>query len=455
MVCLLGDCHPLLLGFLFCFQPRKHGERFAHSVVSGKRNSSDYRLASARYCASVVFFQLFCFRTFLSLLVFQQVLYWAGVGLIVQHFLEKRALIFNLSALVLVGFFPVIWFETASIWKDALMLSSLLFAVGVFLAARRKKTRYWMLTVSWVALILACGFRHNASMAVLPLVFMMTYDLLQSFTHLQKIAAASSLFLSIFLFARFVNDIGVVHHYPYLINQVVFWNLAGLSIDTEEILIPEAAFVNKDSAKIDVLKRYYSDASNNGLTFSSGIINPNIWEDDVLGRVILVSGLKTIAQHFKKYVIMRMRFLKIFSGQGEWMPHNPFIFKTDYWEGDENLGLRMYHMHHPIALSLLESKVATRFSHFGFYNVLPYLVCLVLAFFMLVVEIRRQPGQPDKLILLGMVISGLLYWLPYVLIAPSNDFRYHNWTMEVVLILIVVEGMTWLAVRFDKTDKNA
>lgn len=377
----------------------------------------------------------------ISLLIFQQVLYWIGIALIIQSFLKKQSLLLQSTALIIIGFFPVSWFGMASVWKDALMLSSLLFAVGIFLLARERKNHIGLLIVSFLALILACSFRHNAILAVLPLSFFIGYLTLKPRSHFLKLAASLTLLFCIVFTSKFINEQGVVKPFPYLINQVVFWNLAGLSLDTDTILIPEEAFVNKDSAQVEVLKRYYTDASNNQLVFGSGIINPQIWKDEVLGKYFFITGIKTITQYPVHYCKMRLRFLKEFSGMGRWLPYLGFIFETNYWKDDEKLGLPMYHMHHPTILQFLQNKCAVFLTKIGFYNIIPYLLILVIAFASLSYSLIKQTLSSNSLILWWLLFSGLLYWLPYIVVAPSNDFRYHNWTIEVVLIFVVLKGL--------------
>ena len=384
-----------------------------------------------------------------GLLIFQHILYWSGLALLIDAMVSGRTNSLKLAVLAVIGLFPIVWFSLASVWKDGLMISALIFAVGLYAFARNHKfaNQFFKAGVAisiWLALVLACGFRHNALLAVLPLVFMMVYDFFPNFGQLKKIALGAALFFSIFFLSRACNQFGVDQHYPYLVNQLVFWNLAGLSIEADEMLVPTEAFIQKDSAKVDVLKRYYNDASNNNLVFSSGIINTKIWEDELVGKRFLNAGLNIIAEHPTEYVKMRLRFLKHFSGLGRWMPYAAFIFETKYWEGDETLGLPTYHMRNPVALKFLEENIASRLSRFGFFNVIPYLLFLVLVSLLLVFQIVRGIERPRSKLYLGLALSGLLYWLPYIVISPSNDFRYHLWTIQVAMVILIVGGVNIL-----------
>jgi len=372
-----------------------------------------------------------------SLLVLQLLMYWIGIGLVVQSFFAKRAKHIKFVALTTIGFFPVTWLMMASIWKDALMLSSLLFSLGLFLSARESVKAngkaIWILPIIWLCFVLTCGTRHNAIMALIPLVFMMTFDLMSaSRSWYLKILLSCALLFSLAFASKRVNQIGVEVHYPYLVNQLIFWNLAGLSIDNDEILIPESAFVNPDSAKVDVLKRYYSDATNNHLVFNSGIIEPAVWKDSDYGKWFFEQGVRTIILHPKDYIEMRVRSLGHLAGIGKFMPHMAYIFETKYWPGDESLGLESYSMLNETILFEIKDKLLSRLSHVGFYNIVPYLFLLLSLLLFLAFSYKQE----DRCILIGIGLSGLLYWLPYVLIAPSNDFRYNNWTVEAVVLII-------------------
>lgn len=392
-----------------------------------------------------------------SLLILQHVLYWIGLALLIDTMVQVRAKTVKILALAIIGFFPVVWFSMASVWKDALMISTLIFAVGLYTVLRNQSFHNQLLKASlaliiWTTLILACGLRHNALLAVLPLVFMMTYDYFPRYGWLKKWTLGASLFLSIFLMSRASNRLGVEKHYPYLVNQLVFWNLAGLSIDTDEMLIPAEAFLEQDSANLHVIQRYYNDASNNNLIFSSGIINPNIWGDEAAGSEFFGTGLTIIGNYPIEYLKMRCRFLKEFSGLDRWMPYAAFIFKTNYWQGDEKLGIPMYRMRNSGFLNFLEEKVARKLSHFGFFNVIPYFFILISVVMLLTLQAIKRKEHPRNRIYLGLALSGLLYWVPYVFIAPSNDFRYHLWTIQIVVVILVIEGINIIHNRL-KTEK--
>lgn len=376
-----------------------------------------------------------------GLLVLQSILYWIGLGLIVQFALNNRGLVAKALALVFVGFFPVTWFMMASVWKDALMLSTILFSLGLYLAIRKpiksQKSKFWffLLPVIWLFLMVACGVRHNAITAVIPLVFMMTFDLMQARAKwFVKVLFSCTFILSMVFASKKINQIGVEVRYPYLINQLVFWNLAGLSIESDEMLIPVDAFENADSANVEVLKRYYNDASNNSIVFGSGIIKPKVWEDPEYGKAFFNTGLRSIINHPADYVRIRIRSLNELVGNGRWRPYMAYIFHTSYWKGDENLDLKRYAMNHESALLKIENDLITRLSRFGFYNLIPYLSLLLIVLTFLFF----RPNSEQRLFLLGMGISALLYWLPYLIIAPSNDFRYSNWTIEVVVLSITI-----------------
>jgi hypothetical protein len=113
-----------------------------------------------------------------GLLIFQHVLYWSGLALLIDALVSGRTNSLKLVVLAGIGLFPIVWFSLASVWKDGLMISALIFAVGLYAFARNHKFANQLfksgVAISiWLVLMLACGFRHNTLLAVLSLVFMM------------------------------------------------------------------------------------------------------------------------------------------------------------------------------------------------------------------------------------------------------------------------------------------
>ena len=72
---------------------------------------------------------------------------------------------------------------------------------------------------------------------------------------------------------------------------------------------------------------------------------------------------------------------------------------------------------------------------------IPYLLFLISVGLLLVFQIMRGEERPRNKVYLGLALSGLLYWVPYIVISPSNDFRYHLWTIQVAMVILIVEGV--------------
>ncbi|MGB0918183.1 MAG: hypothetical protein ACPGU4_11375 [Flavobacteriales bacterium] len=381
----------------------------------------------------------------LSMLVLQLALYWCGLALTVKGFFSQQSNKLNIVVLAIIGFFPVTWLQLGSVWKDALMLSALLFAFGLFMHATSLKASgkkpYWIFLLIGLALVLSCGTRHNAFFAVIPLVCLMVFELSP-----KRLGAAGKLLMSgvVLVVTLFVssqiNRVGVEDKNPYLINQLVLWNVAGISVELDTMLVPNQAFKNPEGIQIEELKTHYSQSSNNSLVFTSGIINPAIWNDETIGKQFLAEGLQEIVSHPKAYLKIRLQFLKKFMGIGVWMPYMAYIFETKFWDGDDLLELNNYRVKNQSVLIKIEQELVSRMSHFGFYNVVPYMVALLVSLLYLIFKYKGT--RRKSLIALGL--SGVFYWLPYLIIAPSNDFRYHNWTILVTIIIcsyLIVNGL--------------
>lgn len=390
-----------------------------------------------------------------ALLILQSTLYWLGLGLLMDSLVVSSNKFVKLGLVASIGFFPVLLFSMASVWKDALMMSFLLFSAGListlFVKNIRGPKRMAIVIFALMSLIFAATMRHNAVFAVMPLTCAFLWMLFEGFTKRLRIAyAITGLFLVIGA-SVLVNKVGVEKPYPYLVNQLVVWNLAGISIEENQLLIPKEAFVDPDSASLDVLRRHYSEASNNSLVFNSGILSSSLWEDADFGHKFLADGSAQIMAHFQTYLQIRIRFLKHFFGIGRWRPYMAYIIETKYWAGDEKLGLKMYGMNNQKLLNLSESALLTRMAQYGFYNAIPYLIGLLVLLLLLLWKLIQSRLEPTEYLLLILGSSGMAYWLPYLVLAPSNDFRYHLWTIISFLIGFVVLVSNHLFNRFSRT----
>jgi hypothetical protein len=383
-----------------------------------------------------------------GMLILQQAAYWLGIGLLVFNMLNERPRWLKFVLLTFLGLFPVWWLATATILKDILMISSLLLATGLFstLKVDLYRAQFWVKVLFiYGFLFLACGFRHNAVTAVAPIAFLITFWILTPYLNLwMRAAASASVVASIVICTNVTAKLGVEKRYPFLVNQILFWNLAGLSIDADSLLIPVEAFADPNSASVVTLSRYYQDQSCNMIAFDSGIIDPSVCSDEVVGKRFLDYSLTVILSKPADYLRIRWRFLKHFSGYGRWRPYGAYIFNTKYWPGDENLGLPMFTMNNAKVLDLIDEKLVSRMMVLGLYNVIPY---LLLALIELLWLVRTRPllsGSKNTLILKMLLLSGILYWLPLLIIAPSNDFRYHLWTITTTSIIGVFGLCNWL-----------
>ena len=139
-----------------------------------------------------------------------------------------------LLLLVLAGW-PPLSASSAHIWKDIPMLAFFAMAVALFIAEHRRPAR-WMLHLAAGLLAVACLYRHNALPAALPLLYWYAHRVgVQGFPRKLALTAAlaGAVLVLTALPARYP---GVVERQVWPV--VAVWDLAAVSIDTGQMLIP-------------------------------------------------------------------------------------------------------------------------------------------------------------------------------------------------------------------------
>lgn len=173
--------------------------------------------------------------------------WWGGIAAVVSFLPLRRV---AMIALVLgIGLFPPTFVVLGHVWKDVAMAAALLWAAAAILAhARARRARWRMLAL--LALAVACAMRHNAILAVLPLLAWLCWPASVAPAHAgnqvrgttrgeRTRSAMTFLLLASVLAAAPGAFTHAVRARPTQAWTVVaLWDLAALSIATERVLIP-------------------------------------------------------------------------------------------------------------------------------------------------------------------------------------------------------------------------
>lgn len=186
-----------------------------------------YLLAMTVYCISVI---TLSFQLFLS--------FWGRMALFM-------ALLFPTPLSVLI-----------TVWKDSLMLASLMAALSL-LVWIRKEYHPLTLLAGLGFLTLAALLRHNAILALLPLIWLFLAAHPKSCSGFCR-AAYVVIIAGLMLQSGKLIDSTTYQVSP--IPMVAVWDLAALSIATEQMLIPD--YARHTDTDLDTVKRLFSPTNN-------------------------------------------------------------------------------------------------------------------------------------------------------------------------------------------------
>lgn len=354
-----------------------------------------------------------------AMLVFHQAIFWLGLWLLVKNLF--RSTVLQVLVLLILGFFPVIQTLMGTVWKDASLLSSGILGLGLLLQAKRKQSP-WLYIPALLAFAYMSAVRHNGLLAALPMLWLMA----NSGSLLKTSIRTAGLTVIVLGLAFGMNHSSTVKKYPHLINQVLVWDLWGMSLELGQSLIPDAAFVNPYLNNLDHLKAHYNPYTNNSIIFEDEAgLDKRIFINDQVSDEIQTAFVQGVKANLGIYAGRRIKFFRRFLGFDQWKPYMAYSFEA---VDPASLGLDKvtYHKMNESRLLTAYLKGLNYFIHFKGFNAIPYLLVLIIV---LIVSLLR-----NNMFLLVLVISGFLYWLPHLVIAPSNDFRYHIWLVFVALL---------------------
>jgi len=161
-------------------------------------------------------------------------LFWSGLALLAS---ALRLRPWRAAALMSVAAFaPVPWLLRGHVWTDVALFSALLFAIGALARAYATRLRRWILAAV-PALIYAAGVRHNALPAVLPIAIWLGWIAMSPAATRARVAVAASAIIAIVVACTVLVNAEVQRSVP-LWPATAEWDLAAISIDTGEMLLP-------------------------------------------------------------------------------------------------------------------------------------------------------------------------------------------------------------------------
>ncbi|HAP70523.1 MAG TPA: hypothetical protein DCR04_12505 [Flavobacteriales bacterium] len=362
----------------------------------------------------------------LMLALFMSV-YWVGIGLFAKTI--GKGLVQKTLALLFLGFFPTSFLVMSAVWKDAGMMAFMITSAAlIYVATINTKKRNVILLSTGVLLgCIGAAFRHNAIFALLPLLGMIFF--VKHFSPVIKAVFFSIAIMFAYGVPKVVNSIAVEEQNPHMENILLAWDLSGISVEKGKLEVPNYALHDSLTVNFELVRHHHDYRSCNGVIFGAKIFNPEIWTDESMGITFRKDALQIIRSNPTEYAKIRWAYTKGMLFGSRWWPNLAYFFEVGQFPGDENLGIEMYHMLNPRLLDKMERALAP-VVHYKLFTAAPYLVLLLLVCFLNLKIIINQKKFPALVMFsVTMALSGLLYWIPYVILGPADDFRYSSWTV--------------------------
>lgn len=366
-----------------------------------------------------------------SMLVLQLLFFWVALAVFVAA-LSVRAPRF-IWVLPLLGFIPPVLIFNGVLWKDIQMGNAFLLVFALLLFIKQVQSVYFKASLLFIIMLLSFyGFclRFEALFACIPLFYLIALF----FERVQVLGRLVFVFMMLVLFfgVRVFMEDAIHTQNLYPAQQIMFYDLASMSIMEHQMLIPLDNCVVQVGC-YQMIQKHYDP------TLVDYIINgkplqkltsldqyqelSRAWMHAILARPFL-------------YLHERLVFFK------DILPTEPLVFPSHY----EVISSDPFHVQAP--------KVWV--SHF--FRIYQFSGVILNLFFWIVVGIltlvllychRKSMDIWFYSCCQSMVISGLLLWLSHLIVAAAYDFRYYYWTMLTALF-----GFTFvLLVDFFKKDE--
>lgn len=343
-------------------------------------------------------------------------LFWSGLALIGR---ALRLAAWRAGAMMLIAAFaPVPWLLRGHVWTDVALFSALLFAIGALAQAQATRRRRWLLAAV-PALVYAAAVRHNALPAVLPIAIWFGAIAMSPAATRTRVAVAALALVAIVVATVALVNAGVQRRVP-LWPATAEWDLAAISIDAGEMLLP--AFMIGPGLDVPELAAAYRDWNITPMLTNTrhGMRDP-FMEPFTPAQLaeLKAAWLGAIRAHPRAWLAHHWRRAAALVGvhDASW-PHELVYVDDEIGYGDNPPIAR-----NATALHRSLMQTAARLSATSWLAGWPYLLIGVFAA-LPAWQRRREPAGNVAIVLLA---SAWLYLGPLLVLAPA-ELRYLGWT---------------------------
>ena len=364
-----------------------------------------------------------------GMLVLHNVMFWVGLSLFVYHLGFERA--WAATAILLTGLFPPVLALLSTIWKDVSMVCSFMLACGLLLRAERTGSR-----LAWVMALIPLwyGFttRHNAIIAAVPLTMwaaLISRSLFQRERGDPRWSAILRACLLVILLAATsagANRLLTRSGSSLAVQQILIHDLVAVSLETNEVHLPDYLIEALGSRKVADLKPLYTPNEIVPLfCCDSGHRRLPLISDSATFSSLWAEWRSTIPRHLGAYIKHRAR---VFESQ---MAIGRPTVCTPFWDGIQPSSLNL--TFRPTALNRWVMDLLSSVKNGPLFRGWLYLVLL-----MGLIGVCWLGSARDRVAALLIGLSGLLYALSYFFVSTTCDFRMHWWTVVTVFLLVLM-----------------
>jgi hypothetical protein len=376
--------------------------------------------------------------------ILQLVLFWGGL-LMIAIGLRLRPLAVTLMVLF-AGFAPAISVLRAHVWTDVGLAGALLVVTGALAFFVRTGGRRWL----WLALIsslYSLGLRHNALPALLPLAAYAMYRMLardNSRGGRVQAAVVSVLVLGVLYGVVQAINASADRHLPTW-RALAAFDLAALSIATGKVLFPPTLI----GPGMDVadLKQAYEPWSVVGVLkrTRNGIRNPLEpgWTPAEVAE-LRSAWLNACLAYPREYIAHRFAVTAALFGThpADWPEGMKFASTSFQVRDNPPIAQNTTALHRWII------EMGQRLRATPVFAAWPYLGAGIVA----APFAWRRRDRLAARIALVLILSGALYALPLVFLAPSAELRYLFWPCVASLVAGV---LAFAHADFTPAEQNA
>jgi len=374
-----------------------------------------------------------------GMLLVQVLLWWGGLALAAQH--PGAAPAHAVALVLLAGFWPPMFAQIGTIWKDVQMAGAFAFAAGCLAGpcrTSRGRAAHGWLIVSMVAICYGSALRHNALPAAIPLALWAGWR----FAALHGLAPAGRLLsatLAGILALAMPSAVSAALVRPdktYPEQQLLAFDLAGMSLHSGIQLIPEP--IRPADLSLGELQAIYSPDTLVGLFAPERPVRHlGFTRGEAAVSELAEAWRRSVAAYPAGYLSHRTKVFGALLGFRErvFYPAHIGITPNDLGVRWEPTGLKAR-----LAAfgNSLKGSSALRWCVDLVFRAWVY---LVVALALVAVGIRLHlRGEAVGRAVAVIAASGALYELAQYLVAIAADFRFNLWLVASVLLCLVLLG---------------